>query len=383
MKKLKFISIFLVALLAGCGGGSSSPKANVSNELSLGALSPQSISMTLPKLTNTSALPGVSLTASYTGSTASNIYVLIEDTDKIVIAGTVMVNSNSTATLTLYLDQSVPVGTYTQPIKIRVCKDITCTAEFAGSPQTIQKNIVIANIGLSQSTLNFTSSAGIAPSAQSVIVTVPNGSSVSYTDSTYFYYTAPNGSTGAGRIQDAFEVITTGSSIQVQPKGYDLGHYEFSMYVASLGFEPVRLLVTYDIGPIAPQNLIVQTTSATQSSTVNSKADLPIFINVVETSAIPIIPNVNVSALSTFTVDIVYDPNIPISIPYQWLRFYSQTYFTDGSGSANNGLSMRFFANACFISCLPSGTYKANIVLTSTSFATGNTISIPVTFTVN
>ncbi len=377
MDTLKFVGILLVAILAGCGGGSGSSPANVSNSFSIGTLSPQFINMVLPKLTSTSGNSVVSLTASYTGNTTDNVYVLIEDPDNIVIAGTVIVNNNSTATLTLYLDQNVALGTYTQPIRVRACKDIACATEIAGSPQTIQKNIVVSNITVSPSTLSFTSSAGMAPSAQSVTVTVPSGLSFSYTNFVYVEYTSPTGSTGLIDAQDIFTITTTASSIQLQPKAYYEGHYVLRLYVSSVGFEDASLVITYEVGAATTQNLTVLTTSATQSGTVNSSADIPIYIQVIENTT-----------LSALNIVIVYDPSIPLPSAYPyWLRYYDSTSFTDGSGPANNGRNMRFFANACFSaslsSCLAAGTYKASILLTSTSFGFSNTYTIPVTFTVN
>jgi len=218
------LGILAAVLTASCGGGggggTNASGSLISSEITIGPLTPQSIDLRLARNTSTTeAAARVDLTASLSGSTSGTVYVLIEDPDHIVTAGSALVSSSkSLATLTLVLSRRLPVGTYTSPVTLRACKDALCAVEFAGSPQTIQKNIVLDGITVSPSALNFVSSAGVAPPAQSLAVTPPAGRTYTYDTYPYVNFTFIAGNPGTVSIAEVFEISRTETGLLVQPK---------------------------------------------------------------------------------------------------------------------------------------------------------------------
>lgn len=368
----------VVAGVSGCGGGSgggtNAPGNIVSDEIRIGALSPQSINMTLSRSrTGTSQMV---LKTTYSGSTNDAIYVLIEDADRVVIAGSVTVDSSkASASLSLTLDRSLPPGTYTRPVTLRACKDAQCVVEFAGSPQTIAKNVVIAGITLGTPTLSFDSSAGIAPAAQPIAVTTPAGSALSYGFAGYVDYTRDGGKSLLN-IREVFEITPTSTGLLVQPKARSEGLYQLSLLMGAGDFASETVNITYRVGPPAKGHVTILTESPSATGAVNSHDDIPVVIDILSNLAVP-----DFFMGGETRIGYVYDPATPVSGPTGWLRHHNSTPATYGSPPAP-GTRMVFYANTCFTTCQPAGVYRANIVMTISSFGFTDTYTIPVTFTV-
>jgi hypothetical protein len=372
MKVVRYVFVLLIVAIAGCGGGG----GGASEELSIGAVTPSTVTATFSNLT---AYEGgdpkeVVLTASFRGSTTGEIYVLIEDPDAVFQLANLDIDSESSATLRLMGDDSTAVGLYEKPMVLHVCRDAACANEFEGSPRTIQKHITIQGTTLNTSALSFTSNVGIGAESQTVAVTTPGGTDFSYeTDP----YVDENGLSSALAFDEVFSITKTATGLVVRPTGIWAGHYTGRLYVTTPGYAKVAVDLDYQVDGAATPVATPLTSSLSGSGQAGSTGDIPVYVEYVH------VMERDLNGESRISINATGGSPDPRST--FWLRYYDQTSFTYGTGPADNADRLRFFLNPCFFDtdCLAPGTYTANIEISVTSFGEESTFTVPVTFTVN
>jgi hypothetical protein len=316
----------------------------------------------------------VVLTASFSGETTGEVFVILEDPDAVFYAPEVQVDSDSSATLRLFVRDDAALGAYDKPMVLHVCRDAACANEFDGSPRTIQKHITIQGTTLSTSALSFASTAGIGATSQNIAVTTPNGTEFSYETDPYLTI---DGMPSGISIDDVFSIAKTSSGLVVRPVGTWAGHYTGRLYVTTPDYAKVAVDLDYQVNSAATPVVTPLTSSVSGSGRAGSTKDIPIYVEYVHV--------MERDANSESWVDINATGGSPDPGSTFWLRFYDQTSFTHGSGPANNASRLRFFLNPCFFesNCLAPGTYTANIELTVGGFGGETTFTVPVTFTIN
>ena len=317
----------------------------------------------------------ITLSAPFTGSYSGTLYVVVEDPDGALVSGDVMIDG-STAILTLPLSGTLPVGSYTRPLVIHACRDAACTSEVRGSPQTVQKNLVIKGPTLNVSSLSYTSTGGVAPASQSVIVTTPDaGADFAYETFTYVGAVYPDHSTSMLRIDEVFTITKTSTGFNIQPKGVWPGRYTLPLRVTTPGYDFATLDINYEVGATTSQPFTLLTASAAVSGPRGASNEIPVYIDFGK----------NVQAYDSLRIALQTDDPDSLS-RYTWLRFYDSSEITVGDSPAGNGIRLRLFANACFLgywgSCAPVGTYSARVVVTASAYGQESTYTVPVTFTV-
>jgi hypothetical protein len=370
MKVVKYVSALFLVVIAACGGGGGS------DELSIGAVTPSTVTATFSNKTSYEggAHREVVLTASFSGETTDEIFVLLEDPDGVFYAPEVQVDSESSATLRLIVRDDAAVGLYDKPMVLHVCRDAACAKEFDGSPRTIQKHITIQGTTLSTSALSFASTAGIGATSQSIAVTTPNGTEFSYETDPYL---TVDGMPSGMSIDGVFSITKTSSGLEVRPVGTWAGHYTGRLYVTTPDYAKVAVDLDYQVNSATTPVVTALTSSVSGSGAAGSTEDIPVYIEYVHVMERD--PN------SESWVDIAATGGSPDPGSTLWLRYSSETYFTHGAGPANNATRMRFLLNPCFFesSCLAPGTYTANIELSVGGFGGETTFTVPVTFTIN
>jgi hypothetical protein len=375
MKVVRYVSALLLVALAGCGGGG----GGESEELSIRAVTPSTVTATF---SNKTSYEGgdpreVALTASFSGETTGAIFVLIEDPDAVFQGAELQIDSESSATLRLTVDDSAAVGVYEKPMVLHVCRDAACASEFDGSPRTIQKHITIEGTTLSTSALSFASTVGIAATSQTVAVTAPSGTDFNYETDPYVNHTGPDGSTNLLSISEVFSITKTSSGLVVRPTGVWAGQFVGRLYVTTPGYAKVAVDLDYQVGTAATPVVTPLTSSVNGSGQAGSTDDIPVYVEYVH------VMERDTNGESFIAVNAMAGSPDPGST--FWLRYYDQTSFTHGTGPAGNADRLRFFLNPCFFGtdCLAPGTYTANIEVSVSAFGEQSTVTVPVTFTVN
>jgi hypothetical protein len=370
MKSLKWLAAVMAAALAGCGGGGGD--GGGSNELRIGTISP---SVVTGSFTNLAPMAGrnVALSASYSGTLSGNLLIVVEDADAVFAGAFLRMGANSTVILDLQVSDTAPVGRYTQPLRLNACLDATCTRQLGGFPRTIPKDVTITGTTVGTTSLTFNTSAGVAGTAQHVIVTPPNGADFTVDPSSFLEYTDPNGNSSTRTLGEVFFTAKTPTGFSIVPRALWPGRYRGAVQVATPGYATRQVLVEVQVAEAAGPVVTLLTPSGSAVSTVGASADVAIDVDVVR----------NLTPVNGGHIAIEF-PDGTSPIQQLWLRFWEGTDFTPPVGAVNSGRRLRFYANACFLGsdCLAAGTHTATIVYTATAYNVSTTVRVPVTFTV-
>lgn len=356
------LPLFLSLSACGGGGGDSSPP-----ELSLGALTPGAITATMADR-DAGPRPQVTLSASYTGTASGTVYVVVDDPDRLITYA-MPAFSDGRATLTLDLSTSAAPGRYTQPVVIKACKDAACTRQYAGSPQTVSKDVRVESIVVSATTMSFSAPIGAGAPAQNLTVTPPVGKDYAYAP-LYVDYRSPTGSRSALVPSEVFDITRTATGLQIKPKGGWAGSYSWPLVLQSPGYADKQVTINYEVtgNGVQPLTLLTSTLAVSAGSSNQVFADVDALVNMPYSEI-------------RFTITGSPDP-----VQTGWLLYYTSENFTSGSGPANNARHMRFKFDRCgygsFYGCLGGGTYNATVRMDVMAFGETWTYTVPVTFTV-
>lgn len=229
-----FWALSLFSCGGGGGGGSASPsfsvstnELNVGTSLNYGTVQPQSISGTV---------------ANYSGV----LYLYITSTNNGISSITFPVLSGNTGTSSIYM-QTKPQGVYFDTVTVQACSDAACTSQLPGSPQVINVTYSVG-IAIAPPVLNFSATAGSAPSAQTVTVYYfdPGYSSYNWASS-YLYLDGNNWMTytpsSSGQTPTQVQV-----TLDAFPIGTSPGIYNAEIHFgANSGMTSVVLPVHYTV----------------------------------------------------------------------------------------------------------------------------------------
>lgn len=374
MRTLHLPVLLLTLSLCGCGGGGGSGSGSGGNSagadaggLSFGAISPAGLSAKLsddPAATRQQ----LTLTASFSGSASGNVYVVVEDPDKVITNALPTVGAAS-ATLTLDLATGLAPGHYTKSVVVHVCKDSACKSEFAGSPQTLTKDIVVEGLAVGAAVLNFQGDVGMGAAAQSFTVTPPAGKSYSYSGGSVDYK-SPSGLIMQLPFDTVFDVAQTDTGLKVAPKGAWAGEYKWLMGLQSPGYALKGVPVAYEVGDGSAKPLKLLTTS------------LEVTYNGSDVYAdVDVLKNFNYGSVN---IVLTGSPSPPDT---GWLMYYDSVPYAQGSATMSNATHIRFKLQRCGYSgafgCLaPGASYTANIHLDISANGQNWPYDVPVTFTV-
>lgn len=359
MRLLLPAALTLLLTLAACGGGGGS---GGSSELSLGSVSPSAINLTLGDAT-AAPTDATTLSASYSGSTSSTVYVVVEDPDGVFASATPAVGAGR-ATLTLMTGILPPAGRYTQPLTVHVCKDPACKSEYAGSPQTVRKDIVIQSLGLDKARLDFSAPVGTGAAAQDLTVTPPPGRTFDIAPQ----YVSFVGATGAQSLLPAetvFEITRSATGLQVRPKAAWAGRYTWplALNVPGGGYADKTVTVTYDVAGTGVPPLVLLG-AALQASGNGGIV------------AVDALVNMPISEMR-YTITGTPDP-----VGTGWLLYYDSQPYTAGSGPADNAVHLRFNFDRCgyggAFGC-QVGTLTATVRIDVVAFGETWTYTLPAT----
>jgi hypothetical protein len=120
---------------------------------------------------------------------------------------------------TLFLSTSLQAGTYSGNLEFRVCKDLACTAQLAGSPVTVPYHLVLK---ASSNLTTLSREAGVGEWAQHQANAAHTGHVPMTLDASKFNrrwrWSVPNtGATSAGNIQP---VVTSSGALYAVASGY-------------------------------------------------------------------------------------------------------------------------------------------------------------------
>lgn len=355
---VRLASLSLALWLTACGGGGSSGGAS-SNELTVGRLTPAEISATWTD--SQVSRPLVKLSASFSGTTSGAVYVVVEDPDKLFGSAVPLVGTNQ-ASVELHPSYGdLAPGRYNKPLVVHVCKDINCSAEYAGSPQTVRKDILVEGLAVSPARLNFSAPVALGAAAQSFTVTPPAGKDFELSW-TYVSHKAPDGSTSSLRLEQVFDITKTATGLQVKPKPGWAGQYTLNTVVQSEGYVGRTIQVVYDVAGKSGEAFTVLTPQATATAVGNEEVyvDVDVKINIPPS-------DVRVSVSGT-----------PDPVDHGWLR-PSTIQAIDG------GRRYRFSLNRCGYgvrTCLGVGTHAGLLTLTPSAYGASWTYNVPLSFTV-
>ncbi|WP_431261154.1 hypothetical protein ACQ86G_14290 [Roseateles chitinivorans] len=349
----------LALALAACGGGGS----DAAPELSIGELSPGSIAVAMGDGAQ-AKLPEFTLSASFSGTPGSDtVYVIVDDPDRLVVGAAPALTGNR-ASLTLSVGNSAGPGRYTQPVVIKVCKDAACTQQYAGSPQTVRKDVQIDTLAVSATTLNFSAPVGAGGPAQDLAVTLPAGKTYSLFMS-LVEHRDPRGGTFRA-TNEVFSFKNTPTGMQIKPLGGWAGTYTATLGLSSPGFKDKVVTLSYEVAGASVQALTLLTPTLEVSSAGGDSLLASVDV------LMPIQSVLNITRIGSPAPD--------------WLQGYDVVPFTSGDGPANNARHVRFRFNRCglvgFPSCLASGTYNATIRIDAVAYGHTWTYSVPVIYTV-
>lgn len=174
--------LLAVSLLASCGGGGGSPAAS-DPALSV-RLGNVRIAQATQRVFEGEALSNIMITADVTGDLAQlngqTLFVLVEDatalfsgTPRVTIAG----NGIDNRVELLAQSTTGRIGSYRQPLRLRVCLDSACTRPIQGSPVELPLQIdVLPGLRFADAApLVIQLPFGTAPAARSFAVVLPEG----------------------------------------------------------------------------------------------------------------------------------------------------------------------------------------------------------------
>lgn len=372
MRVLHLSLLLLTLTLSSCGGGGSGGTAGTgasggdAGVLSFGALSPSAITA---KLSDDPAAvrQQVALSAAFSGSAGGTIYVVVEDPDK-VVTGAIPTVSAGTASLTLDLATGLSPGRYTRSVVVHACKDAACKGEFAGSPQTLSKDVVVETLAVGAAALSFRSDVGVGAPAQAFSVTPPVGKGYTFSGGAVDYQ-APSGAISQLPFDAVFDVMQTETGLQVKPKGAWAGEYRWAVGLQSTGYALKSVPVVYQVGDgsAKPLTLLTPTLAVTAGNGVVF-ADIDVLKNY---------------AYGGVQIAITGTPN---PTDQGWLLYYDSLPYVQGTASLDNATHLRFRFDPCGYSgafgCLSSGSYQANIHVEVSAGGQSWPYDVPVTFTV-
>ena len=307
------------------------------------------------------------LSASYSGTSSNAIYVVVDDPDRLITSAWPAV-SDGRASLTLQMSTVAAPGHYTKPVVIKACKDADCTHQYAGSPQTVPKDVLIESIAVGASSLSFSAPVGAGATPQDLAVTPPAGKSYQYSPFIYVEYRAPSGSTSLISSSEVFDITYTATGLQIKPKGASEGSYHWTLQLDSQGYNRKQVDISYEVAGATVQPLTLLNTSLTASLTNGDTvfADVDVLVNM------------------PFTEMRVVLTGSPDPVQTGWLHFYDLVPFTSGSGPADNARHLRFKFDRCGYGigpCLSGSSQSANARIEVTAFAQTWIYNVPVTLT--
>lgn len=370
-RTLVAVCALILAACGGGGGGGGGGGDSGGDDLVIGAVAPASVQLTM-----TDEITGigraVSLNAPYTGRATGPIYVVVVDPDQVFTDPSIALFASS-ATLELRTRVGLPAGRYTQPLVIRACKDAQCTQEYAGSPQTVPKDVTVAGIVVDTALLSFSATAALAPASQAVTVTPPAGVAVSYSNLSYVEYTGRDGGRGLLRQDEVFTITRTATGYTIQPLAAAEGRYVLQTSIGATGYQTKPLTIEYQVGPGVTPLITLLTPAVSAVGQVGSRADVLVTVDIAR----------NVGSLDR-ALRIVADP-VPGDVG--WLFFVSDSDFAPVPGLAANVIRHTFRLNACRwgdfgYPCMSAGTYRGTISITGSKFGVDTRVDVPVTFTV-
>lgn len=376
MRPLLSATLALTVLLASCGGGGGGggggdggdPGGRPSS-VSIGPLSPSTLSATLAEGDTRIAAP-LFVTANYTGTTSGTVYILIDDPDRI-ISNAIPGIGPTTASLTFEVAKTLPApGRYTKPVTVRLCGDAGCVVEFGGSPQTVAKDFTVQGVGVSASTLNFKGEVGMGAPAQTITVTPSAGTSFDVVNTNF--QQEPKNPADFTFLDDVFDVKRTDATLQIKPKPAPAGRYTLTKTLGS-GNARKTITAVYEVAgkPATAFTLSASSLNARPNPDPNNP-DIYVTFDVL--MSIP---------YKTLGAKAILDT--PASAP-NWLYTKDYLSFFPPGSEANNGLHVTMNFNKCGFfgstNCLGRGTYTATVRVELQAFGETWTQDLPASFTV-
>ena len=175
----------------GGGGGSGSGAFTVKLDRSTMAFS----------FTQGAAVPAQVLTATWTGTVPSALYILAQD-DANHLDTTIPIQITQTnATITVKPSSLLTGGTYTGHLIMSACADPQCVSQFGGSPATISYTITVNTpVFTGAPTWTWQYVLGETQAGPSVVLNIGNGGAWSATASAPWMALSSASGTGAGRL---------------------------------------------------------------------------------------------------------------------------------------------------------------------------------------
>jgi len=308
------------------------------------------------------------------GTPSGNVYVIVEDADGAFSSAFVAVNAG-VATVTLNVNPALAPGRYTRPLVLRACKDAGCTQPYAGSPQTVAKDIRVQSLQLGTARLAFSASIGVGAPAQAVAVSAPQGEPLTYDDISYVDYTSPAGATSLFRPSDVFEVTRTATGFSVRAKGSYEGTFRWTLRIGAPGYRSQAVDVSYVVaGNGVPAYALLGSTLEARAVAGTAEpvyADLDVLVNM---------------PVSEVRIDFIAAPGTADPVQTGWVLYYDSLAFTQPPGPADNARHLRFVFRRCGYGipdqCLPPGLAQATLRLTVRAFNGEWVHDVPVRFTV-
>lgn len=303
---------------------------------------------------------------SYTGTASGTVYVVVDDPDRLFTSAWPGL-TESRATLHLEMASGTAPGRYTQPVVIKVCKDAACTRQFAGSPQTVPKDILVEEMKLGATALSFSARIGVGAAAQQLTVTPPPGKSFDYAE-LGVEHRRPEGYSTWPQAHQIFDITKTASGLSITPKAASEGTYLMTVAINSPEYKQRRVNITYEVSGKGEALTFLNTTL-----TASSRDGDVVFVTL---DAVRNVPYGEMRISTTGNPD---------PVETSWLQYVGTETITLGDGPANNGVRFRFRFSRCGYSvsnCLGSGTYSGNVRLDIPDFNQTWTYNLPATFMV-
>jgi hypothetical protein len=365
MRAFLMAGLATLSLLVACGGGGgdSGPEP-----LRFGAASPTTLEARITDVP--SIRPRLVVSASYSGSASGAIFVRVEDPDGLVSDAVPLVGDGR-ASLEMEIRGTPAPGRYTRPLTIRVCPVADCSREFAGSPLVVQKLIVVEAIQVGSAPLQFSSPVGVAPAAQTLAVSVPEGRTFGFS-SHLVQYQQPNGSSGLIEVARVFDIRQTPTGLLVQPKPLFAGRFELQVFLNSNELAQKSATLIYEVSGKSVQALSFPKSEVAVTSTGGAS----VFVD------LDALRNIEFVYPTEFSFSRFGSPD---PVQTDWLQVWSMEPVTLGDGPAGNGYRLRLRLSPCDWSgsnCLAPGVYTGIVRLEVRSLNEIWPYEFPVRFTV-
>lgn len=149
MKNLsKFTLLVLVCILASCGGGSGGGGGASAPTTAL-AFTPNPLVSNIQEGTSDTLV--VQATLLNPSQITAAPYVLVEDSQGVLVPGSVNISaiSSTVFSATLHTSGTLPVGHHKGTFNVHLCKDIACKGEYPGSPSALPYDFNVTPLPLS------------------------------------------------------------------------------------------------------------------------------------------------------------------------------------------------------------------------------------------